>query len=140
MHLILFLYSHETDNWEPLFHLAGLDWKNCPSILSLMGDALSKVQTKKDPNGVFILEDNSVLLKMFEFALCLEKTNAYKEKIVQDYFDTVLRSHQARVVVFQWLKLREHKLRYHSTDFFNSLTLKGVRLKSNNAIRVYKSY
>lgn len=76
---------------------------------------LEQVPTKKDAHGVYILEGNSILLKMFEFVLNLEKSDAYGDKFVQEYFETLLKSHQARVVVFQWLKSKEHKLKY---DYF----------------------
>lgn len=100
------------DPWEPIFHIANFDWKNCPSLLGLMSNLLAQVPTKTDTAGVYILDGNASILKMFEFVLSLEKSDAYGNKLVQEYFETLLKSHQARVVVFQWLKSREHKLRY----------------------------
>lgn len=101
----------DTYPWESLFLIVNHDWVSCPSILNLLASSIAQIPTKKDTHGVYLLESTAPVLKMFEFILNMEKANAYGNKLVQEYFETVLKSHQARSVVFQWLKSKEYKLR-----------------------------
>eukprot|EP01126_Amoeba_proteus_P052784 TRINITY_DN6404_c0_g1_i5.p1 TRINITY_DN6404_c0_g1~~TRINITY_DN6404_c0_g1_i5.p1 ORF type:complete len:1309 (-),score=267.46 TRINITY_DN6404_c0_g1_i5:119-4045(-) len=101
----------DTFEWTTLFSYLDKDWKLCPGVNSFLEKLLARARAKKDDKGLYLIGGDNIVLAIFETLLKWERVKALEVPIIREYFDIVLRSYQAKVVVFQWLKLRERGLR-----------------------------
>jgi hypothetical protein len=58
-----------------------------------------------------VVPESAKILQIFDWLLFLERSRGYHIEIFQKYFEVMLRSTQAKTVVFQWLASKELKLK-----------------------------
>ncbi len=111
---------HELGNFfAPLFQAANAYWKDLPVLTSYLNDALENLKktSKKDEEGLLIIEHDNPIFKVFEPLLTFKRQEHWsKIPALNDYVETILHSRQAPTVLKPWM--------YHHEV---SLTKKGTK-------------
>jgi len=106
-------WAENAAHWPVLFKdLLLKGWSQNQRVLEFLKGLVDNIKNaKKDLYGMSVVKPTNVALPIFEHIFKTEKSQALNFPIVNDYIQAMLRSTQAKVVVFQWIKLREHDKR-----------------------------
>jgi len=86
------------------------NWAKCDVVTGWLKSLVTSITSaKKDIYGSYIVKADHPALKVFEHLLKLERGRAILNPIIVDYIEALLRSTQAKVVVYQYITLKERK-------------------------------